>query len=177
MSAEGGLDMREIRADIARTRRVLIVADAWGGRMTDALDRAAMINVSNDPCVDGGEVCVGLDVPGDLDTRDVLYAAAYTRDVLNTVDGWLASAQERLDIAEQIDITSPIDVMHVSQRDEGDGEGFQEPLAAAGGRTGDSIESNIQDGGGGGGGVVDVDGDDGGADVVGCGDDDGGDDG
>ena len=31
MSAEGGLDMREIRADIARTRRVLIAADAWGG--------------------------------------------------------------------------------------------------------------------------------------------------
>ena len=81
-------------------------------------------------------------------------------------DGGLASAQERLDIAAQIDITSPIDVLHVSQRDEGDGEGFQEPLAAAGGRTGDSIESNIQDGGGGGGGggVVDVDG---------CGDDGG----
>ena len=31
MSAEGGLDMREIRTDIARTRRVLIDADAWGG--------------------------------------------------------------------------------------------------------------------------------------------------
>ena len=127
MCAEGGLDMREIRANIARTRRVLIAADAWGGRMTDALDRAAMINVSNDPCADGGEVCVGLDVPGDLDTRDVLYAAAYTRDVLNTVDGWLASAQERLDIAAQIDITSPIDVLHVSQRDEGMARVFRNP--------------------------------------------------
>ena len=79
MSAEGGLDMREIRADIARTRRVLIAADAWGGRMTDALDRAAMINVLNDPCVDGGEVCVGLDVPGDLDTGCVVCGGIHQR--------------------------------------------------------------------------------------------------
>ena len=123
--------------DIDRTRRVLIAADAWGHSMSDSLDKAARINVSNEPGVDDVE---GVEAPGDLDTRGVLYAVANTRDVLNTVGGWLDSAQESLDISSQID------VLHGSQRDEGVGEGFQDPPAVAGG----PIESNIQDGGGGG---------------------------
>ena len=123
MYAEGCLDRREICVGVDRTRRVLIAADAWGRSMANALYQAAQINVSNEPCLDD---VVGLEAPGDLDTRGVLYAGANTRDVLNAVGGRLDSAQESLYISTQID------VLHGSQRDEGIGEGFQDPPAVAG---------------------------------------------
>ena len=204
MYAEGCLDRREICVGVDRTRRVLIAADAWGRSMANALYQAAQINVSNEPCLDD---VVGLEAPGDLDTRGVLYSGGNTRDVLNAVGGRLDSAQESLYISTQIDvlqgsqrdegvgagfqdppaaagvpiesrgvvyvgsntqdvlnavrgwldsaqeslyISTQIDVLHGSQRDEGIGEGFQDPPAVAG----VPIESNIQVGGGGGGGGV-----------------------
>ena len=123
MYAEGCLDRREICVGVDRTRRVLIAADAWGRSMANALYQAAQINVSNEPCLDD---VVGLEAPGDLDTRGVLYSGANTRDVLNAVGGRLDSAQESLYISTQID------VLQGSQRDEGVGAGFQDPPAAAG---------------------------------------------